>query len=206
MNRAFAVVGLLAGCGSAVATQLCNPIPIIVPAAGTTSGPANPYPGLILAQNFAPSLSSISVQLHGFTHNFPDDVDILLVAPSGGTVLLMSDCGGSFGVGGVELTFTDGAPALPDAAQIVSGTYSPTNYGAGDTFDAPAPAGPYGSTLSSLLGSNPNGQWRLFVMDDATGGAGEFGGGWCIVIEAVPAPGTAALCALAMLGLARRRR
>lgn len=206
MNQASAVIGILAACGSAFATQLCNPIPIAVPAPGATFGPANPYPGLILAQNFGPSLSSISVQLHGFTHTFPDDVDILLVAPSGGTVLLMSDCGGADAVSGVELTFTDGAPALPDAAQIVSGTYSPTNYGSGDTFNAPAPAGPYGSTLNSLLGSNPNGQWRLFVLDDANGDVGEFSGGWCIIIEAVPAPGSAALCALAMLGLARRRR
>ncbi|MFF2290439.1 hypothetical protein [Peribacillus butanolivorans] len=50
---------------------------------------------------------------------------------------------------------------------IVSGTYRPTNIGVSDVLTAPAPAPPYGSTLSVFDGTNPNGTWSLFVFDDA---------------------------------------
>lgn len=207
MIRACSAAALLLAAGSASATVFCNPIPILVPGGVGTSGPASPYPTSILVGGQQTSLSSVKVLLHGFTHTFPGDLDVLLVAPNGGSVLLMSDAGAQFDVIGVELVIQDGAPSLPEFAQIVSGTFAPTNYGAlADPFNAPAPAAPYGSTLGSLNGINPNGVWQLFVMDDAGQDIGAFDGGWCLEIEAVPAPGTLALGAIALAGLARRRR
>ncbi len=53
----------------------------------------------------------------------------------------------------VTLTFDDAAAnSLPNNAQIVSGTFKPTNSGVSDTFPAPAPAGPYGSI--DIIGNN----------------------------------------------------
>jgi len=110
-------------------------------------------------------------------------MDMLLVGPGGQTVVLMSDAGGALDVVNVNLTF-DGTAAtdLPDATQIVSGTYRPTNIGAGDTFPAPAPAGPYGSLLSVFNGVNPNGTWSLYVVDDLGGDVGNMNGGWTLRI------------------------
>jgi subtilisin-like proprotein convertase family protein len=64
----------------------------------------------------------------------------------------------------------------------VSGTYRPTNFEVGETFPAPAPAPPHGSTLSVFNGISPNGAWNLFVNDDAGGDTGSIANGWSIDI------------------------
>jgi uncharacterized repeat protein (TIGR01451 family) len=52
-----------------------------------------------------------------------------------------------------------------------------------DSFPAPAPAGPYtNASLAVFNGSNPNGVWKLFVVDDTTGDAGNIAGGWTLAI------------------------
>jgi len=129
------------------------------------------------------TVTNVTVSLNNLNHTFPDDVDVLLVGPGGQRVLLMSDTGGGFDVTNVTLTFDDAAANnLPNNAQIVSGTYQPTNFGGGDTFPAPAPAGPYGAALSAFNGINPNGTWSLYVVDDAFGDIGNFNGGWTLNI------------------------
>ncbi len=64
----------------------------------------------------------------------------------------------------------------------MSGTFRPTNIGAADTFAAPAPAGPYGTTLAAFNGTNPNGNWRLFVVDDLGGDSGNINLGYELTI------------------------
>src|SRR5439155_20522278 len=103
--------------------------------------------------------------------------------PGGQKLLLMSDAGGGASISGITLTFDDAAASsLPDNSQIVSGTFKPTNYGLGDTFANPAPAGPYDSALSIFSGTNPNGAWSLSVYDDSPGDAGKVAGGWRLSI------------------------
>jgi subtilisin-like proprotein convertase family protein len=160
----------------------CNPTLITIP----DSGPGVPYPSLV---NFSggTSVTDVNVTLNDVTHSYPDDVDILLVGPAGQSVILMSDAGGSNDVTDVDLTFDDEATAtLPDSAQIVAGSYDPTNYLTGDTFPAPAPGGPYGTTMSVFDGTNPNGNWSLYVVDDLGGDMGDIGGGWCVDIQTGP--------------------
>ncbi len=61
--------------------------------------------------------------------------------------------------------------------------YAETRRGAaGDTFPAPAPAAPYGSLLSVYNGVNPNGMWRLYVVDDQGLDIGNINGGWTLRI------------------------
>src|SRR5207248_1083216 len=123
----------------------------------------------------------VTVTLKGLSHTYPDDLDVLLVGPGGQKVVLMSDAGGGIGINNVTLSFDDAAASnLPDSSAIVSGTYKPTDFVAGDTFPSPAPAGPYGTALSAINGLDPNGAWSLYVLDDAAGDSGSISGGWSL--------------------------
>jgi subtilisin-like proprotein convertase family protein len=159
--------------------------PTAVPGTGTT-GPAGPYPSAVLVASNASHgrISKLRVVLSNVSHTFPDDMDVVLQGPDGRTVLLWSDAGTSFDLAGATITFEDGAPPLPDAGPITTGTYSPTNYGAGDAFPAPAPAGPYGSSLSQWNNTEPDGTWNLFIVDDVEDEAGNIGN-WGLEISTV---------------------
>src|SRR5205085_4203189 len=87
------------------AFRFSNPTPIAINDATI----ANPYPSSINVSGVGGSVGKLTVTLNNFGHSFPDDVDILLVAPNGRSVVLMSDVGGGFNVSGVNLTFDDSA-------------------------------------------------------------------------------------------------
>ncbi len=146
-----------------------------------TSGAASPYPSTISVSGIAGTVNRVIVKLFGMNHTFPGDIDVLLVGPGGQKVIIMSDVGSSFDLINVNLTLDDTAAAsLPASTAITSGTWRPTNSGTGDTFTAPAPAGPYGSLLADFNGTNPNGNWQLYVIDDAGGDSGNIAGGWSL--------------------------
>ena len=147
----------------------------------------SPYPSSVTVAGMSGTISKVIVKLNGLQHTYPDDIDILLVGPGGEKVMLMSDAGGSTDVVNVNLTFDSAAlTALPDSNQISSGTYHPTNYvgkdGTTDPFSAPAPAGPFGASLSAFNTTSPNGSWNLFVKDDAALDVGSFANGWELII------------------------
>jgi subtilisin-like proprotein convertase family protein len=141
------------------------------------SGIATPYPSSINVSGISGTVTKVTASLFGMNHTFPSDIDILLVGPAGQKVILMSDADGGTDIINVNLTFDDAAASVIGAT-VVSGTFRPTNVGTGDTFPAPAPAAPYGAALSDFNGTNPNGAWRLFVVDDAGGDLGSIAGGW----------------------------
>lgn len=148
-------------------------------------GSAAPYPSTISVSGLTGLVGKVTVTLTGLTHGFPDDVDILLVSPSGQKVVIMSDTGGGHAITNVNLTFDDtAASGLPDTAQIVSGTYKPTDFEPGDNFPPPAPAGVVSTFLSAFNGSNPNGNWSLYVVDDAIGDSGLISG-WSVSISTI---------------------
>lgn len=150
---------------------------IVVPQFGS----ATPYPSTILVTNAPQNFERVTVTLNGLTHQFVSDLDILLVSPGGQKIVLMSDAGEGTGVENVTLTFDDTASTtLPPASKIVSGTYRPSNFAPDDTFNSPAPAGPYSGSLSVLQGSNPNGIWSLYIVDDSGGDSGRIEGGWSL--------------------------
>jgi hypothetical protein len=163
-----------------------NPTTILV---GTVGAPPGPYPSSIGVTNLPGVVSNVSVILTNFNHSVPDDVDIVLVSPSGQKLLMMSDAGGDSATGFIRLTFADDFTAtLPDSTRILTGNYRPTNYGAGDTFPSPAPAAPYGTSFKVFDGINPNGQWRLFVTDDVTSAGSGSIGGWYLNLTTFAAP------------------
>ncbi|HMJ89723.1 MAG TPA: Calx-beta domain-containing protein, partial [Candidatus Acidoferrum sp.] len=149
------------------------------------AAPAFPYPSTIVINNLTGVLSSVQIQLVGLRHSFPSDIDALLVGPGGETVMLMSDAGGSFPVTNVNLTFGDGAAALPSNGPLVNSTNRPTDYGPADSFFSPAPAGPYGNALSVFGGTSANGTWSLYVLDDRGNDAGVISNGWRLLFTTV---------------------
>lgn len=140
----------------------------------TVIGNAAPYPSGLAVAGVAGTVVGVKVMLNGVSHTFPDDLDIMLVSPTGAGVILMSDAGGGTDLVNTNLTITDGSPYMPDATTLLAGgTFAPTNHGTGDVFSAPAPAIPAGGSLNSLFaGQNPNGTWNLFVTDQFTGDGG----------------------------------
>ncbi len=154
---------------------------VSIPATGT----ASLYPTEVNVTNHDGLVTGVQVSLLNFSHTSPDDVDLMLVAPNGSKVVLMSDVGGSNPVNNLELFFTDAATAsLPDSTTITSGNYKPTNFEAGDAFPAPAPAGaPTGARLSALNGLVANGTWQLFLVDDNGANAGSINGGWRLFLQ-----------------------
>ena len=157
---------------------------ILVPAGSPTisAGIGDPYPSLINVAGLPTTGITVkSVKLGNVNHTFPDDMDIVLVSPTGQAVILMSDAGGGTDAIGLDYTFDDAAPSLmANATFNPQGTYRPTNFGTPDIFPAPGPgtitqATP---TLASFSG-NPNGDWKLYVVDGFTGDFG-FIGNWSI--------------------------
>jgi subtilisin-like proprotein convertase family protein len=146
--------------------------PITIPGAGT-AGAANPFPSQITVSGLPASISNMRITLV-VSHTFPDDLDIMLVGPGGQNAIIMSDVGGDTDTPGfVSITLDDAAlNSLPDAGPLVAGTFKPTNIGTDEAFPAPAPAPAGTSALSVFNNTNPNGVWKLFVVDDSGGDVG----------------------------------
>lgn len=161
------------------------------PASGSA---ASLYPSSIVVAGLVGVVQRVTVKINGFSHAFPADTDFLLVSPSGRKVILMSDFGaGSPGVAGINVTFDDYADRpIPSTvtgntgSPFVSGSYRPANSGTTDLFPAPAPAGPYAYALSHFNGSNPNGVWSLYIIDDANLDGGSISGGWTLTFDVRP--------------------
>jgi subtilisin-like proprotein convertase family protein len=128
---------------------------------------ASSYPSSCTISGQGTSITDVNLVFTGLSHSYPDDLDILLVGPTGASAIVMSDAGGGGDVVNVDLTLDDeAAGSLLDASQIVSGSFRPANFGTGDTWPAPAPVPGSGSLLSAFDGTDPNGVWNLYVYDD----------------------------------------
>jgi len=149
-------------------------------------GQARPYPSQILVSGLTQgTIRDVNLRLNNYSHTFPDDVDVLLVSPTGRNAVLMSDVGGGSDVSHLTLILDDeAANSLPLESQIVRGRYKPTNEGFDENFLEPAPTPSGFTVLGAFDGSNPNGRWKLYVMDDSEADRGQFAGGWSLRITA----------------------
>ena len=172
---------------------------------GTT---ASPYPSNIAVSGVSGPITKVTLALNGLNLASPDDVDMLLVAPTGEKFVPFSHVGGLTPASAVNLVLDDAAASfMPDSSALSSGTFRPTAFStSGVQFPAPAPAGPYGfaatagavTLASSFNGIDPNGTWKLFVTTrgggarpDAERPEGAIGGGsigsWGLTFT-LPAP------------------
>jgi subtilisin-like proprotein convertase family protein len=193
-----------AGSGSAAAQEgpvaesaaaiFSNPTPITIPA---IEGTGNPYPSTINVAGMTGTVSntagSVKVTINNFSHTFNSDVIIALVGPGGQALMIQGRAGISAVENNVTYTLSDtGTQTIPDPSWG-PGTYKPTNWTSLDTqFPAPGPGtswanpGPGGggtATFSSVFGgTNPNGNWNLFVYDMFDEDGGSIAGGWSLEI------------------------
>lgn len=145
---------------------------------------ATPYPSVFYASGFTGVITKIRVHLNGLQHGFPSDIAMFLQSPGGKRVLIMQGCGNGFSVvaPGINIIFDDAAGSGLPNTLLTSGTFKPTVNGAQVVFPAPAPAGPYLTTLAGFNSDSPNGCWALFCFDDKILDSGLISGGWSIDI------------------------
>jgi subtilisin-like proprotein convertase family protein len=156
-------------------------------------GPADPYPSSISVAGFKQGkITDLNLTLHGFSHEFPGDVGVMLVVPDGRNALVMEDVGTDAAVDELTITLDDeAANLLPVETALTSGSFRPLDGnepgvegGNLDDFPAPGPSPNGVSALSTFDGANPNGQWQLFVIDDSGGDVGSLSDGWSLQITA----------------------
>ena len=158
-------------------------------------GPSKQYPAAIAVSGFKRArIKDVNVRIPAFFHDFPRDVDLLLVGPQGQKAIIFSDVGGTTSTPSQrDVTLDDEATqSLTANDALVSGTFKPTNVEGNDTngideFPVPAPelARDIGSSLSVFDGTNPNGAWQLFLVDDGADDGGVLlAPGWTLTITA----------------------
>jgi Proprotein convertase P-domain len=169
-------IALLVASGVALAATFRNTDGITINDSLITSPPtiATPYPSEITVSGLSGTVTDVNLKLGGLRHTEPPDIDVLLVGPSGANAIVMSDVGGLDPVRKLHLLLDDeAASSLPGGSQLTDGTFQPTNVvstgdpSGVDSFPLPAPTPSGGSALSVFDGTDPNGTWKLYVVDDS---------------------------------------
>jgi hypothetical protein len=196
----LALSGLILTADAAHAVEFCNTAPVLG-VEGEAASPSSPYPSSINVAGLTGVVTDVNVRLFVKTIGYPDaadhwpaDLDVMVAAPGGTGVVMMSDAGGTNLVASpaldVDLTLDDQAGnALPGDTTLSTGTFRPTDDDddvdelvPADVWHAPAPA-PGGASLSAFNGLSPNGTWSLYALDDYAGsGRVNLDGGWCVDI------------------------
>ncbi len=146
---------------------------IQIPSSGTV-GNAAPYPSAFTIGGFAPNqrVKGCAVYIFGVSHTYLADLHLLLASPSGQTAYLLGDACSNTNAVSLDWIFGDDpAVGFLPGSSCGSGVYRPTVLGT-QVFPAPAPAAPYGRSLAGVSGSEPNGLWSLYALDDANGDVG----------------------------------
>lgn len=161
--------------------------------AGTNPGLPALYPSGITVSGLNGTVSKVVVSFM-VSSTFPDDLDVLLVGPTGARSLVVSDGGGSGDLVGVGFNFDQAqVQAFPDGTTtpVPGGAYRPADYagltmpepGGADNFPAPGPGLlNYAADFTVFNGTNPNGVWNLYVVDDQNVDTSALNGGWVIDI------------------------
>ena len=152
------------------------------------NGSAVPYPSPITFSGVSGNITQMTLILHDISHTEPSHIDIMLEGPTGLNAVIMSDTGRGVPINAVTIALDDAAATpLPFSTTLVDGTsYIPTNYNdipaVPDSFIPPAPVPSTNVALSTFNGTDPNGTWNLWIVDNVNGKNGSIGGGWTLII------------------------
>ena len=166
----------------------------------TDSGTGSIFPATIAVAGVAGTVTKVTVTTLAWDVSRADDLDVLMVGPNGAQVMLWSDACGKGQAVNFDLTFDDDAPTfLSDngpCANNLKGSFKPSNYfadsnGIEEEDDFPpfgGPPPPYTNSLSAFKGISPNGDWKLFILDDEEGLPEFLLPGWVLTLEVEPPP------------------
>lgn len=134
-------------------------------------GPAIPYRTLICVSGISNSVTKVTVTITNLVHNFPTDMQWVLVSPNDLAVKLIGKVGGASPISTTVTFDSDAAGYVPDG--FAAGTYKPTDTDPGYVFPlvlgVQPPPGPYSTNLNTFAGmasGDANGLWEVYVMDD----------------------------------------
>ncbi|HET9945500.1 MAG TPA: Ig-like domain-containing protein [Actinomycetes bacterium] len=146
------------------------------------SGPADTYPGTMTFVGVPGVITDMTVRLESINHAHLDDLDVMLVGPTGIKIKLLSDAGGG-ALSWTSLAFHDNAAGkVGDGTSPTGGSYLPSDWPGDDTFPAPAPTAAGAATsFAAFNGTSPNGTWKLYVVDDFAQDQGVISG-WTIIV------------------------
>jgi subtilisin-like proprotein convertase family protein len=178
LAAALAAMGIVTASASADSGVYTNNAPIEIADLGYASS-------TIDVQELTGRVRDVNVTLRDFSHSAPADVDILLVSPDGDATTVMSDACDE-GFQHYSFTFTryasDLMPAGPGSA-CTAFLYQPTEHydGASDAY--PGVSGFHPASFDEVAGGNPNGTWKLLVVDDSPGHDGTIKLGWSLGVD-----------------------
>lgn len=150
-----------------------------LPAAGDL-GTAGPF--IKSVGGFPRTITDVDVWLNDLTHTFPEELDWGIESPLGTKVVFASDGCGSAQPRNTDLIFDDESSSpYPDFFEPGCETnlhrFQPANREAQETaLGALLTGGPFGSALSAFDGQFANGNWKLYVDDNANGDMGFISG------------------------------
>lgn len=165
-----------------------------------TEGPASEFPSTISVSGLAGTVTEVKLTTASLRSTSVDDLDMALTGPNGQSVMLMSDACGEY-PSSIEydfFTFEDGAPGFISnngpCGNYLRASFRPSNYlGAigpepEDFSNLGGPAS-FVNNLAALAGGSPNGDWKLWLVDDNGVGYSGFGlGAWVLTLEITPPP------------------
>jgi len=167
----------------AVASDACATAPsfpgvITTTLPGTETNVPIPDSGalvLVLTSELAGVVIDADVTVN-VTHPSGDQLDVYLIAPSGRTVTLTTDNGGTNDDVFAGTTFDDQAPGTPSAPNVRNFTYT--------NLVPTGPIQPEGA-LATVVGDDAAGPWVLVVSDDAGGSTGMLHE-WSLTLSTLP--------------------
>jgi subtilisin-like proprotein convertase family protein len=150
-----------------------NATPIQIPEFGM----AHPYPSSIVVADLPGTIAEITVTLKDIDHTSLADIALLLVGPEGQNAVILANAGETSPASHLTLALNQGASHLI-SVPTVSGLFQPTVQPLFPAFFSPAPPSSGAVGLDLFHGTNPNGRWELFVIDQATQDRGHIHAGW----------------------------
>lgn len=164
------------------------------PVITTDGGVANWYPSIITVTGAQQYLSGLIVRIPQiYSSGDLGGLDLLLQSPSGTKVILHSDIrtdhSGNFFA---ETNYASDGFIRPDDYVFNGGYLHPVNNGSPtDIFPAPGPGAitQPEPTLAAFYNENPNGTWRLWMVDDTLDGVyTQLFNGWNLLVQTSPTP------------------
>jgi hypothetical protein len=155
--------------------------------------PASPYPSAIDVKGMESGITTeIEVTLWGLHESDAEGLEVLLLGPSGRSIVLMSsyEAGRHVALNSISWGFRTLSQPVecpePEGTFFTGNVTEPFNCGLAAPIPEPAPAGPYADRLEALAGEAGNGEWKLYVANDAGNGEGSVANGWSLKVKTNP--------------------